>query len=200
MSEALKVYEQLCKDKHIEYNIKQKDLVIELDKFLSGSSRNFIKKLFRYNLNQKKCFYLYGGVGIGKTLIMDLFYDDVNLKEKQRVHFHEFMIDIHDQLHRLRNEKNSRDFIISKLVKGIKSKSNLIFFDEFQVTNIADAMILGHLFEEFFKNNILIHGHTHRPKIHQEKYGTRYVLGDWEKEYYFLKISETIEFVNEKID
>ena len=56
----------------------------------------------------------------------------------------------------LRNEKNSRDFIISKLVKGIKSKSSLIFFDEFQVTNIADAMILGHLFEEFFKNNILI--------------------------------------------
>ena len=156
MSETLKVYEQLCKDKHIEHNIKQKDLVIELDKFLSGSSRNFIKKLFRYNLNQKKCFYLYGGVGIGKTLIMDLFYDDVNLKEKQRVHFHEFMIDIHDQLHQLRNEKNSRDFIISKLVKGIKSKSSLIFFDEFQVTNIADAMILGHLFEEFFKNNILI--------------------------------------------
>ena len=57
MSEALKVYEQLCKDKHIEYNIKQKDLVIELDKFLSGSSRNFIKKLFRYNLNQKKARY-----------------------------------------------------------------------------------------------------------------------------------------------
>ena len=141
MSEALKVYEQLCKDKHIEHNIKQKDLVIELDKFLLGSSRNFIKKLFRYNSNQKKCFYLYGGVGIGKTLIMDLFYDDVNLKEKQRVHFHEFMIDIHDQLHQLRNEKNSRDFIISKLVKGIKSKSSLIFFDEFQVTNIADAMI-----------------------------------------------------------
>ena len=156
MSEALKVYEQLCKDKHIEHNIKQKDLVIELDKFLLGSSGNFIKKLFRYNLNQKKCFYLYGGVGIGKTLIMDLFYDDVNLKEKQRVHFHEFMVDIHDQLHQLRNEKNSRDFIISKLVKGIKSKSSLIFFDEFQVTNIADAMILGHLFEEFFKNNILI--------------------------------------------
>ena len=45
MSEALKVYEQLCKDKHIEHNIKQKDLVIELDKFLLGSSRNFIKKL-----------------------------------------------------------------------------------------------------------------------------------------------------------
>ena len=83
MSEALKVYEQLCKDKHIEHNIKQKDLVIELDKFLLGSSRNFIKKLFRYNLNQKKCFYLYGGVGIGKTLIMDLFYDDVNLKKNK---------------------------------------------------------------------------------------------------------------------
>jgi len=49
VSEALKVYEQLCKDKHIEHNIKQKDLVIELDKFLLGSSRNFIKKLFRYN-------------------------------------------------------------------------------------------------------------------------------------------------------
>jgi len=56
VSEALKVYEQLCKDKHIENNIKQKDLVIELGKFLSGSRRNFIKKLFRYNFNQKKMF------------------------------------------------------------------------------------------------------------------------------------------------
>ena len=51
MSEALKVYEQLCKDKHIEHNIKQKDLIIELDKFLSGSSRNFIKKLSVSKLN-----------------------------------------------------------------------------------------------------------------------------------------------------
>ena len=50
-------------------------------------------------------------MGTGKTLIMDLFYDDANLKER-RLHFHEFMIEIHDQLHQLRNEKNSRDFIL----------------------------------------------------------------------------------------
>ena len=60
MSEALKVYEQLCKDKHIEHNIKQKDLVIELDKFLLGSSRNFIKKLFRYNLIKRNAFIYTG--------------------------------------------------------------------------------------------------------------------------------------------
>ena len=53
---------------------------------------------------------------------------------------------------------------------------------------------------DLYKPNTIVHGHTHRPKIHQEKYGTRYVLGDWEKEYYFLKINKTIEFINEKIE
>ena len=63
----------------------------------------------------------------------------------------------------------------------------------------VNLMAVNEIFQKF-KNNILIHGHTHRPKIHQEKYGTRYVLGDWEKEYYFLKINKTIEFINEKIE
>ncbi len=63
----------------------------------------------------------------------------------------------------------------------------------------VNLMAVNEIFQKF-KNDILIHGHTHRPKIHQEKYGTRYVLGDWEKEYYFLKINETIEFINEKIE
>ena len=63
----------------------------------------------------------------------------------------------------------------------------------------VNLMAVNEIFQKF-KNDILIHGHTHSPKIHQEKYGTRYVLGDWEKEYYFLKINKTIEFINEKID
>ena len=63
----------------------------------------------------------------------------------------------------------------------------------------VNIMAVNEIFQRF-KNNILIHGHTHRPKIHEEKYGTRYVLGDWEKQYYFLKIDESIEFINEKIE
>ena len=63
----------------------------------------------------------------------------------------------------------------------------------------VNLMAVNEIFQKF-KHDILIHGHTHRPKIHQEKYGTRYVLGDWEKEYYFLKINKTIEFINEKIE
>ncbi len=63
----------------------------------------------------------------------------------------------------------------------------------------VNLMAVNEIFQKF-KNGILIHGHTHRPKIHQEKYGTRYVLGDWEKEYYFLKINKTIEFIKEKIE
>ena len=63
----------------------------------------------------------------------------------------------------------------------------------------VNLMTVNEIFQKF-KHDILIHGHTHRPKIHQEKYGTRYVLGDWGKEYYFLKINKTIEFINEKIE
>ena len=86
-------------------------------------------------------------------MILDFFFNLVNQKI-QRVHFNEFMLNFHDfvHYHKDKNEEN----IIAVFVKDLKSRVSLIFFDEFQVTNIVDAMILGKLFQEIFNQNIKI--------------------------------------------
>ena len=89
--------------------------------------------------------------------------------------------------------KNLKKELIKYPINRAENKNK-----DYEIMDV-NPMAVNEIFQKF-KKNILIHGHTHRPKIHQEKYGTRYVLGDWEREFYFLKISETIEFVNEKID
>ncbi len=104
-------------------------------------------------INSKKGFYLFGGVGVGKTMILNFFFDQVDQK-KLRQHFNEFMLSFHDFVHE-RKDKNEEN-VINQFVKNIKSKASLIYFDEFQVTNIVDAMILGKLFDQIFKEDIKI--------------------------------------------
>ena len=86
-------------------------------------------------------------------MILDFFFDFIDTK-KQRLHFNEFMINFHDFIHK--NKGSSDENIINLFVNDLKSKISLIYFDEFQVTNIVDAMILGKLFEQIFKQNIKI--------------------------------------------
>ena len=138
--------------KNLELNPNQITLVKQLDNFYK---ENFKTSLFNFfsKLSSKKGFYLHGDVGVGKTMICDFFFNLVDQK-KQRVHFNEFMLNFHDFVHdhKDKNEEN----IISVFVKDLKSRFSLIFFDEFQVTNIVDAMILGKLFQEIFNQNIKI--------------------------------------------
>ena len=108
------------------------------------------KKIFFQIFSHRKknlCFYLFGGVGVGKTMILNHFFDSL-VVPKVRLHFNEFMINFHDFRHK--NKKNS----ISSFVKKIKKKCDLLYLDEFQVTNIVDAMILGKLFENIFKEKL----------------------------------------------
>ena len=111
--------------------------------------------------NTVKGLYMYGGTGCGKTFIMDLFYEVVPIKKKKRVHFSNFMIDIHKRLHRLKSSKGSSkvvgDNIMEKITNELMEEAYLLCFDEFQVTDIADAMILKALFESMLSkgNRIL---------------------------------------------
>ncbi len=136
---------QLCINKKFEKNNNQVEIADLLDKFIKPTIN--ILDFFSHS-SEKLCFYLYGGVGVGKTMIFDYFYDYINVPKK-RFHFNEFMIDFHEFRHK--NKSNS----ISSFVKKLKI-NKLLYLDEFQVTNIVDAMILGQLFEKIFSENIKV--------------------------------------------
>lgn len=137
-----------CDQNNFEKNFNQ----IKIIKILSKHfyiKKNFFDNFF--NSNKKLGFYLHGNVGVGKTMLLNFFYNYIEIRKK-RTHFNEFMISFHDYRHKYKNKNNS----INQFVKNLKKKYELIFFDEFQITNIVDAMILGKLFEVIFKEKIKV--------------------------------------------
>ena len=142
-----KKVEEFCKLKKFERNEKQIEIVNLLEKFLNNKKKSL---LFIKNKNFKSCFYLHGNVGVGKTMILNFAYDIVKVN-KMKSHFNEFMIKFHDFRHEKKDDKS-----ILQFVKDLKNKYELIYLDEFQVTNIVDAMILGKLFETIFLEEIKV--------------------------------------------
>ncbi|XP_023239604.1 putative ATPase N2B [Centruroides sculpturatus] len=110
-----------------------------------------------------KGIYLHGSVGCGKTMLMDLFFNHCGVTEKHRVHYNSFMLGVHAKIHeckktfvRDRNVKSLQFDPIKPVVQELISKSWLLCLDEFQVTDIGDAMILKRLFTELFRNGVIV--------------------------------------------
>ena len=137
---------RFCKISHFEINPKQVEIINLLESFIFSKKNlfDFFKK------DRKLCFYLHGGVGVGKTMLLNFLYSKIEIK-KVRMHFNEFMINFYNYRH-----KEEDDNSITNYVKILKKNYELIYLDEFQVTNIVDAMILGKLFEVIFKEKIKI--------------------------------------------
>ena len=148
-----KSYLKHCEDKDLEINENQIKIVQKLTEYYNRNfNQSFIKKIFKDKKN-KLGFYLVGDVGVGKTMILNFFFE--RLKEKKsRLHFNEFMIKFHDFI--FENKKKGNDNGLEKFVKNLSNKTKILYFDEFQVTNIVDAMILGKLFEKIFYENIKV--------------------------------------------
>ena len=140
-----------CDDEQFEINQNQIDIISDLKNYYRNNfNQSFLNKIFKKK-NNKPGYYLMGDVGVGKTMILNFFFK--NLEEKKlRLHFNEFMIKFHDFIFQNNDKENG----IENFVKDLNKKTKIIYFDEFQVTNIVDAMILGKLFKRIFEANIKV--------------------------------------------
>jgi predicted ATPase len=105
-----------------------------------------------------KGLYMYGDVGSGKTMLMDLFYDTLpqNITRKTRIHFHAFMQGVHKDLHKMKMQHGNEVDAIPYVAANIASRSSVLCFDEFQCTDVADAMILRRLIESLMAHGTVI--------------------------------------------
>jgi cell division protein ZapE len=162
-------YGRLVERGEISRDTAQEAIVLRLDRLiveLGATNAAAKSSALGWMFARKKAqaaprgLYLHGGVGRGKTMLMDMFFRLAPLKKKRRAHFNEFMADVHDRIGAHRAEVKAGtakgDDPIPPVAAAIASESRLLCFDEFTVTDIADAMILSRLFTALFANGVTL--------------------------------------------
>lgn len=164
-----KTYNILIQDDEIRPDVEQENAVLSLERlfqnlseYVPSSKQSFLSRLTGGKpADIPLGVYMHGGVGRGKSMLMDLFYDclpkDV---PSRRVHFHEFMIEVHDYIHSRSNDiENGRGMVdqaLPSLASLISARARVLCFDEFHVVDITDAMILGRLFKMLFEHGVVV--------------------------------------------
>src|ERR1700742_883840 len=162
-------YDALVASGTIERDPAQEGVVAVLDALAHRlrdikQTRFGLTKLFdRRDISEEKVrgIYIFGGVGGGKTMLMDLFFESVSLEAKRRIHFHEFMADMHDRLRKAREKMEDRDMRdggdpLSHVVRTLATEARLLCLDEVAVTDIADAMMLGRVLTELLSQGVVL--------------------------------------------
>lgn len=134
-----------------------------LSKALITSEKNPVLKLFsrlsplrKHHPEPIKGIYFWGSVGRGKTWLMNLFYEELAIKEKNRIHFHHFMLDIHEKLDNLSRQHKKQKDPLQLIARRLAKKYRVLCIDEFIVTNITDAMILSELLHALFRHQVCL--------------------------------------------
>ncbi len=145
----LDAYQEAVKQKKIDHDPLQCEIIKRFQDLMTEL------KIHQSRFRRKKPIkglYLYGPVGVGKTFLMDLFFERVSEKHKARFHFHHFMQQVDGQLRKMQGQKNPLKHIVSQLRK----KTRLLCLDEFLVHDVADALILSELLQAMYKEGIVV--------------------------------------------
>ncbi|MDW7550464.1 AFG1 family ATPase [Pseudoalteromonas sp. McH1-7] len=152
-------YQQDLQRDDFQYDSAQENAVKHLQRLYDDLinqpvvKQSFFSRLFGKAEQPKvKGLYFWGGVGRGKTYLVDTFYDALPTERKMRVHFHRFMHRVHNELKKLKDVKNP----LESIADTFKSETDIICFDEFFVQDITDAMLLGGLMEALFERGIVL--------------------------------------------
>ncbi len=151
---------ELAPDVYQQAAVKRLDALYHLLTDYQLHTRFDLKKVLSLISNKQhtpRGLYIFGDVGRGKSMLMQLFYDALQTPRKRRVHFHEFMLEVHQTLHKLRQSKGEKQQDPLKIIaRMIAKKTHVLCFDEFHVTNITDAMILKNLFTALFAEGVVM--------------------------------------------
>ena len=149
-------YDELVAAHELKPDPAQERAVAALDRLAASveDHRGLLSRLFRAEEPAPAGVYLWGGVGRGKSMLMDLAFAHIHVEPKRRVHFHEFMLQTHARL-RVARERHEGD-PIEPVAEEIAAEAKLLCFDEMQVTNPADAMILSRLFGKLLEEGVKV--------------------------------------------
>ncbi len=147
------LYARLVAEKKLAADAAQQAVLPEFERIGNSLTDTPKKGWFRKPAEGPKGLYLWGGVGRGKSMLMDMFVSTLDVPNR-RVHFHAFMQEIHKGMHeaRSRGEKDA----LAPVAKSVIETSRLLAFDEMQITDITDAMIVGRLFEALFQAGVVV--------------------------------------------
>lgn len=155
----LALYDNAVQKQQIDDDKQQRDILLRLQQLQDDLAKEKKITLWPWKKTKPRGIYIHGPVGAGKTYLMDLFYDNLALKDKARFHFHYFMQQVDKRLRALQGTRDP----LQKIAADIRKTTKILCFDEFMVNDVAYAMILGELLQELFRRGIILVATSNTP-------------------------------------